>query len=111
MGSHTAIQVEILAEGDHVNELMIVAGGLVEVVKPTQVSCSACPSRCRCVWKGDTMLASYLTLEPAETAKAERSGPWCLYKQGTAAEMTCHRQEAVRADVRVCIAGHQWARG
>ncbi len=30
------LQVEILAEGDHVNELMIVVGGLVEVVRPAE---------------------------------------------------------------------------
>lgn len=29
------LQVEILAEGDHVNELMVVVGGLVEIVRPT----------------------------------------------------------------------------
>lgn len=29
-------QVEILAEGDHVNELMIVVGGLVEVIRPAE---------------------------------------------------------------------------
>jgi CRP-like cAMP-binding protein len=29
------VQVEILAEGDHVNELMVVVSGLVEVLKPS----------------------------------------------------------------------------
>ena len=29
-------QVEILAEGDHVNELMVVVSGLVEVQKPSE---------------------------------------------------------------------------
>ena len=33
---HTLVQVEILAEGDHVNELMIVVSGLVEVIKPSE---------------------------------------------------------------------------
>lgn len=31
------VGVEILSEGDHVNELMIVLGGLVEVVTPADV--------------------------------------------------------------------------
>jgi hypothetical protein len=30
------LQVEILAEGDHVNELMIVVGGLVEIARPSE---------------------------------------------------------------------------
>ena len=30
------LQVEILAEGDHVNELMVVVSGLVEVQKPSE---------------------------------------------------------------------------
>ncbi len=30
------MQVEILAEGDHVNELMVVVSGLVEVAKPSE---------------------------------------------------------------------------
>jgi len=30
------VQVEILAEGDHVNELMVVVSGLVEVAKPSE---------------------------------------------------------------------------
>ena len=30
------LQVEILAEGDHVNELMVVVSGLVEVAKPSE---------------------------------------------------------------------------
>jgi hypothetical protein len=33
---HDLAQVEILAEGDHVNELMIVVSGLVEVIKPSE---------------------------------------------------------------------------
>ena len=32
----TSVQVEILAEGDHVNELMVVVSGLVEVAKPSE---------------------------------------------------------------------------
>ena len=34
MTCHPHVQVEILSEGDSINELMILVGGMVEVLKP-----------------------------------------------------------------------------
>jgi hypothetical protein len=38
-GDDTPVQVEILSEGDSVNELMLLVGGMVEVLRPGSEEC------------------------------------------------------------------------